>query len=292
MPGGLADDKVPEDFDPEALAQGIKMEHTNNPEIATEIAMDHLTEDPNYYAKLKTIEKMAAAYLCQKTALQMTAGDKKKALYWVAVEGAKNLSVKEYEARDLGNSAHSGDFLLTGVLHVQPEQAVWSASFPIRHVVSISEHAESGSIFFSVKTKGPVSSLLDMALSDYTVENTVMKALGKVDYVPYRTAAGAVIVGDIFVSSWGYGQTRVDYYQVVKVTPAMVAMREIDKKVTRSTGSADYIVPVSNKFTGPVINKKVTSGSDGRPMVRLTSYSWAFKWDGQPKYQTASGWGH
>jgi len=40
------------------LEKGIKveMEHTEDPEIATEIAKDHLFEDPKYYIKLATIE--------------------------------------------------------------------------------------------------------------------------------------------------------------------------------------------------------------------------------------------
>jgi hypothetical protein len=33
------------------------MEHTTDPEIAKEIATDHLMEDPNYYDKLEKIEK-------------------------------------------------------------------------------------------------------------------------------------------------------------------------------------------------------------------------------------------
>ena len=43
------------------LDQGIKveMEHTTDKNIAREIAMDHIYEDPNYYSKLKTIEKEA-----------------------------------------------------------------------------------------------------------------------------------------------------------------------------------------------------------------------------------------
>ena len=51
MSGGLADKKRPEDFDQEQLAIGqtIEAEHTDNPDLAREIAMDHLTEDPNYY---------------------------------------------------------------------------------------------------------------------------------------------------------------------------------------------------------------------------------------------------
>lgn len=59
MAGGLADDKTPKDFDEKSLQEGMKveMEHTNSKKVAREIAMDHLTEDKNYYKKLKTMEK-------------------------------------------------------------------------------------------------------------------------------------------------------------------------------------------------------------------------------------------
>lgn len=59
MPGGLADDKSPEDFDPEALRKGIEveMEHTDDRQVAQEIAMDHLAEDPEYYDKLEIMER-------------------------------------------------------------------------------------------------------------------------------------------------------------------------------------------------------------------------------------------
>jgi uncharacterized protein YycO len=58
LPGGLADNKKPNDFDAKALAQGkaVEGEHTSRPEIAQEIAMDHLTEDPHYYTKLQKME--------------------------------------------------------------------------------------------------------------------------------------------------------------------------------------------------------------------------------------------
>lgn len=58
IPGGLAKGKKPEDFDPKALAKGIKVEkeHTKDEALAREIAMDHLTEDPEYYDKLEAIE--------------------------------------------------------------------------------------------------------------------------------------------------------------------------------------------------------------------------------------------
>lgn len=59
LPGGLADDMSPESFNRTQLKKGMKheLEHTNDPEIALEIAMDHLAEDPNYYKKLDKVEK-------------------------------------------------------------------------------------------------------------------------------------------------------------------------------------------------------------------------------------------
>lgn len=59
VPGGLAEGKNPSDFDQKALAEGTKveMEHTTSKQIAQEIAMDHLVEDPKYYKKLKKMEK-------------------------------------------------------------------------------------------------------------------------------------------------------------------------------------------------------------------------------------------
>jgi GNAT superfamily N-acetyltransferase len=63
IPGGKADKKKPGDFNAEALAEGAKheREHTSSDAVAQEIAMDHLAEDPQYYVKLRKIEKKALA---------------------------------------------------------------------------------------------------------------------------------------------------------------------------------------------------------------------------------------
>jgi len=49
--GGKAKDKKPSDFDLDDLSAGaeIQTEHTDEPEIAIDIAMDHLEEDDDYY---------------------------------------------------------------------------------------------------------------------------------------------------------------------------------------------------------------------------------------------------
>ena len=54
LKGGVGDATAPASVDPAQLALGvqIEMEHTNDEKIATEIALDHLTEDGQYYQKL------------------------------------------------------------------------------------------------------------------------------------------------------------------------------------------------------------------------------------------------
>lgn len=59
LKGGRGDDLTEDDVDPKELAMGMKveMEHTDDEDVAKEIALDHLAEDPEYYTKLKTIHK-------------------------------------------------------------------------------------------------------------------------------------------------------------------------------------------------------------------------------------------
>ena len=61
IPGGLASGRDVSSFDADAIRKGIEaeLEHTADTDIATEIAMDHLAEDPLYYDKLKQMEKGA-----------------------------------------------------------------------------------------------------------------------------------------------------------------------------------------------------------------------------------------
>lgn len=58
LEGGIGDESSVHMFDPVQVAKGlmVEMEHTNDPKIALEICLDHLTEDKEYYDKLETIE--------------------------------------------------------------------------------------------------------------------------------------------------------------------------------------------------------------------------------------------
>lgn len=54
-------DNIKDILDQLKMGIDVEMEHTNNPEIAFEIAMDHLSEMSDYYSKLSTIEEKFAS---------------------------------------------------------------------------------------------------------------------------------------------------------------------------------------------------------------------------------------
>lgn len=120
-----------------------------------------------------------------------------------------------------------------------------------------------------------------------------------------------VKVGDVFVSSWGYDQTNVDFYKVVGLTPKGV---KVQKWKQRSVGPERVTVgdgPVQVRDTSAVTpgmdfwdREAATKHVDASVLTKrlvtygrsvgftLTSYSSASLWDGAPKYQTGAGGGH
>ncbi len=100
IPGGLADNLSSDDFDKDLLDEGIdeELEHTSDRGIATEIAMDHLTEDLQYYRKLK---KMKQANLVEEIIERIKGTE---TVDEVLKDQSETDSVK-IEVKDLGNGA-------------------------------------------------------------------------------------------------------------------------------------------------------------------------------------------
>lgn len=67
LPGGYADKGPPPGVRSDQVRKGmrVEMEHTNDPRIALEIALDHLWEDPRYYDKLERMERGACGACAQ-----------------------------------------------------------------------------------------------------------------------------------------------------------------------------------------------------------------------------------
>ena len=126
IPGGLSSGKSPGDFDADKLKQGVKveLEHTTDVKIATEIAMDHLEEDPNYYDKLKKIEsksyKLTEVFKIKESPEVLAPGDWYEAVQFVQLDGANAADVL---AKRAGHrvSPHSKPMKGYVVYEVQPD---------------------------------------------------------------------------------------------------------------------------------------------------------------------------
>lgn len=96
---------------------------------------------------------------------------------------------------------------------------------------------------------------------EYRERREQEKARKKVEAV---AKAANVKVGDIFVDSWGYEQTNVDFYQVVaKPSAKTVIVREIacrtEEGSRQSHGMADSVFPVRDAFIGEEMKKRIDS---------------------------------
>lgn len=89
--------------------------------------------------------------------------------------------------------------------------------------------------------------------------------------------------GDILYSRWGYDQTNVNYYQVMKCTLTTTWVREIEGRVSSYSGPYKNVVPVPGKFVGPLIRRKSPDPKGRYQSIRIESYELAVIWDGKPK---------
>lgn len=82
-------------------------------------------------------------------------------------------------------------------------------------------------------------------------------------------------VGDIFVSSWGYEQTNVDFYQVVKlVGKSTIEILPIQSKCTDHEGMSWREQPIPHKFTSKVpTRKRVPKDFEEFGYIKLNSFS-------------------
>jgi hypothetical protein len=105
-------------------------------------------------------------------------------------------------------------------------------------------------------------------------------------------------VGDILYSSWGYDQTNIEFFKVVKVSEFSVWIQEVGSKIVEITGWAhEKVVPSDSSDyqvrdwdnpgeyitkTHPIQRKKIQTYGGGYG-VSLNSYAIAQLWDGKPK---------
>jgi len=110
-----------------------------------------------------------------------------------------------------------------------------------------------------------------------------------------------VKVGDIFYTSWGYDQTNVEFYKVIRATKSSVWVQQTGQTREDATyGGGDYWTTKStgevigreiyNRETGeydvkfpPVTMHRIQYGYNGQPAIRINSVVSGWFWDGEGK---------
>ena len=103
-----------------------------------------------------------------------------------------------------------------------------------------------------------------------------------------EAAAKDANVGDIYYTSWGYDQTNVDFYQIVGKKGQTFQVQEIGTKTVQESQGSDSVIAEPSVKCGEVMTKRMNASGG----FTISSFEYALPWDGNPKYQTAYGYGH
>jgi hypothetical protein len=128
-------------------------------------------------------------------------------------------------------------------------------------------------------------------------------------------ATSGVTVGTVFVRSWGYDQTNVDFYEITEITKSGKSgkAKKIRSAVAESMGYSDRVIPATGDDRFDVRqgcarcsnSHEGEQGWDGHAYT--TEYTWqarfnrltvtsygdhAYRWDGASMYVTGYGFGH
>jgi hypothetical protein len=110
-------------------------------------------------------------------------------------------------------------------------------------------------------------------------------------------------VGSVLYSSWGYDQTNVDFYQVVRTSASSVWVVPMRKHCEAAGFMSGHVVP-TEPILSRVVHKRnseggIYYGESEEVEVKPAMYRWnkngyarisyseyAQVWDGKPKYQS------
>lgn len=99
-------------------------------------------------------------------------------------------------------------------------------------------------------------------------------------------------VGTILVTSWGYDQTNVDFYEITAVKGSTAKLRQIAGRCAESVArGSNYVVAAPGVFIGAETTHRIGKSYDGSLSIKVDDRH-ASVWNGEPSYQTASGNGH
>lgn len=108
-----------------------------------------------------------------------------------------------------------------------------------------------------------------------------------------RKAGEICKTGDIVCSTWGYEQTNVNFYQVVKVSGQMATLQAIGSAKAESEWSNNdswYVVAAPSVRLAEPFKRKIKVYGNLNNLsygFSINSYSYASLWNGKPVLQTS-----
>ena len=108
-----------------------------------------------------------------------------------------------------------------------------------------------------------------------------------------QTQPSSLKVGSILYTSWGYEQTNIEFFEVVKTSgKRTVDLMRLHVSVTHGTYE-DQVMPIPGSFIteGYASRENGTYRVKDGNVVSFNGYKNGWEWDGRSKGQTASGYG-
>jgi len=93
--------------------------------------------------------------------------------------------------------------------------------------------------------------------------------------------------GDILECSWGYDQTNIDFYYVIKKAGSYITFIPMSNKIVEYNNNdmTGKVIPNEPNYNAKPLRRKIQKSSISNSLwVKINSYSSASKWNGKPQY--------
>lgn len=92
--------------------------------------------------------------------------------------------------------------------------------------------------------------------------------------------------GDILVSSWGYEQTNINFYEVVKATSKTVVLVALRSEKHEDAYLQYHAMPIPGSGFGAPFRRKIMECGN-EPFCSISSFENARLWRGEPESGTS-----
>ncbi len=113
--------------------------------------------------------------------------------------------------------------------------------------------------------------------------NTCQTYIKKLSHIKeYQVPQHDIKKGDIFYNSWGYEQTNIDYYQVVKTTKKTISLTRIKGTAEdyNNSGMTGSVIPLKDNFVDDEVIRKTPYLLDNNWYVKF-NHGIGKQWEGE-----------